>query len=86
MFDLTGHFIKDTYISLPNDDAETKLDIWDVATDNKDNIYVLVECKKKTVSEGFAVYEFSNTADLHHTFPARGKDWIRAGLFKAHLS
>ena len=73
MFDPTGQFIK--HFSLPNDDVETELFIYDVATDNKDNIYVLVECKKKTGSEEFVVYEFSNTADLHHKFPVRGEDW-----------
>ena len=72
MFDLNGQFIK--HFSLPNDDAETELFIYDVATDNKDNIYVLVECKKKTGSEELVVYKFSNTADLHHKFPVRGED------------
>ena len=77
MFDPTGQFIQ--HFSLPNDDAETKLDIRDVATDNKDNIYLLVKCEKKTGSrEGsweYAVHEFSHTADLHHKFPVtrRGK-------------
>ena len=75
MFDPNGHFVQ--HFNLPNDDVETKLDIWDVATDNKDNIYVLVECKKKTGSEEFVVYEFSNTADLHQKFPVRGGDWVR---------
>ena len=70
MFDPTGQFIQQ--FSLPNDDVERELYIWDLATDNKDNIYVLVECETKTGSEGF-VYEFSNTADLHHKFPVRGK-------------
>jgi len=40
MFSSSGQFIKD--ISIPNDDVETKLYIYDVATDNKDYIYVLV--------------------------------------------
>ena len=75
MFDLNGQFIK--HFSLPNDDAETRLFIHDVATDNKDNIYVLVICKKKTGSEELVVYKFSNTADLHHKFPVRGEDWVR---------
>ena len=73
MFDLNGQFIK--HFSLPNDDAETELFIFDVATDNKDNIYVLVRCEKKTGSWECVVYEFSNTADLHHKFPVRGGDW-----------
>ena len=70
IFDPTGRFIQ--HFSLPYDDNDTELYIWDVATDNKDNIYVLVECETKTGSEGF-VYEFSNTADLHRKFPVRGK-------------
>ena len=74
MFDPTGQFIK--HFSLPNDDAETELFIFDVATDNKDNIYVLVRCKKKTGSEELVVYEFSNTADLHHKFPVRGEEGL----------
>ena len=69
MFDPTGQFIQ--HFILPNDDVEAKLGIRDVVTDNKDNIYVLVQCIKKTV-----VYEFSNTADLHHKFPVRGGGWL----------
>ena len=70
MFEPSGQFIQ--YLSLPNDDVETELYIHDVATDNKDNIYVLLEYAKKTGSVGLVVYEFSNTADLHHKFPVRG--------------
>jgi len=73
MFDSSGQFIKDS--SIPNDDVETRLYIHDVATDNKDYIYVLVKYKKGTGSEEFVVYEFSNTADLHHKFAVRGEDW-----------
>ena len=75
MFDPTGHFIQ--HFGLPNDDVETKLYIWDIATDNKGNIYVLVECKKTTGSKEFVVYLFSNTADLHHKFPVRKEGWVR---------
>ena len=75
MFDPNGHFVQ--HFSLLNDDVETKLHIWDVATDNKDNIYVLVECERMTGSEKFVVYNFSNTADLHHKFPVRGGFWFR---------
>ena len=74
LFDPTGQFIK--HFSLPNDDFfKTGLCIWDVATDNKDNIYVLLECKK---TGEFVVYEFSNTANQHHKFPVReGYNWLR---------
>ena len=74
MFDSTGQFIQ--HFSLPNDDVETELYIRDVATNNKDNIYALVKCEKKTGSEEFVVYEFSNTADLHHKFPVWGGGWV----------
>ena len=73
MFDPTGQCIQ--HFSLPNDDAETELFIYDVATDNKDNIYALVECEMDTGYVELVVYEFSNTADLHHKFPVR--DWGR---------
>ena len=74
MFDSTGQFIQ--HFILPNDDVETELYIRDVATDNKDNMFVLVvncKCKKKTGSQEFVVYKFSNTTDLHHKFPVRGE-------------
>jgi len=75
MFDPSGQFIK--HFNVPNDDVETKLYIFDVATDNKDDIYVLVRHRKEAGSE-FVVYElFSNTAGLHHKFPVRGEDWGR---------
>ena len=75
VFDPSGQFIQ--YLRLPNDDVKTKLYIHDVTTDNKDNIYVLGELVlvlgyEETGSVGFVVYEFSNTADLHHKFPVRG--------------
>ena len=75
MFDSNGQFIQ--HFSLANDDVETELYIWDVATDNKDNIYALVRCTKKTGSAELVVHEFSNTADLHRKFPVRGEDWAR---------
>ena len=58
IFDPTGQFIQ--HLSLPN-----RRVILDVATDNNDNIYVLVSG---------SVYEFSNTAELHHEFPVREGD------------
>ena len=61
IFDPTGQFIQ--HFSLP-----WETNILDVATDRKDNIYVLVS---GVVSGSVYVYEFSNTADLHHQFPVR---------------
>jgi len=68
----SGQFMQ--HFSVPNDDVETELYILDFATDNQDNIYVLVKYQKGRESKGLAVYEFSNTAGLHHKFPVRG-DW-----------
>jgi len=73
MFDCSGQFKKD--ISIPNDDVETELYICDVATDNKDYNHVLVRYQKEPGSKEFVVYEFSNTADLHHKFAVREEDW-----------
>ena len=76
VFDSSGTFLK--LFSLPNDDAHTKLDVLDVATDMKDNIYVLVRLRKRGAERyERAVYELNNTADLQHTFPVRGRDWDR---------
>ena len=85
VFDPLGQFMQ--HFSVPNDDVETNLCIHDVATDNKDSIYVLVRYQKeknnnkknkKTGSdERFFVYKFSNTADLHLKFPVGGEVWKR---------
>ena len=72
VFDSSGTFIK--LFSLPNDDADTKLDVLDVATDMKDNIYVLVRLEKPGARDECAVYKLNNTADLQHKFPVRGWD------------
>ena len=82
-FDPTGHSIQ--HFGLPNDDIETKLYIWDVATDNMGNIFVLVECKKKTGSKAFVVYVFSNTADMHFKFPVRKEGWVRLTVNNSHV-
>jgi len=75
MFDPSGQFTQ--RFSVPNDDVETNFEIHDVATDNQDNIYVLGRYKKETGSWGLVVYQFSNTAGLHHKFPVRGEVWSR---------
>ena len=71
VFDSSGTFMK--LFSLPNDDVDTKLYVLDVATDMNNNIYVLVTLKKPNAGiEKRAVYEFYNTADLHHKFLVKG--------------
>ena len=61
------------------DDADTKLDIWDVATAGEDDkIYLLVELKKPGAEEWEnEVQVFNKTADLQHKFPARSEYWGR---------
>ena len=75
MFDSYGQFIQ--HFRVPHADVDRRLDILDVATDNKDNTYVLVRCMKKTGTKEFVVFKFKNTADLHHKFPMRGEEWAR---------
>ncbi|XP_078378079.1 uncharacterized protein LOC144661252 isoform X2 [Oculina patagonica] len=74
VFDSTGTFM--SLFSLPKDDVGTKSYILDVATDMNDNIYVLVELKNPGAErDENVVYEFNNTADLHHKFPVRGVEY-----------
>ncbi|XP_078378089.1 uncharacterized protein LOC144661263 [Oculina patagonica] len=68
VFDSTGTFM--SLFSLPKDDVHTKLYVLDVATDVNDSIYVLARLEKPGAE--YVVYEFNNTADLHHKFPVRG--------------
>ena len=72
VFDSSGTFIK--LFSLPNDDADTKPYVLYVATDMKDNIYVLVALIKRRGRVEWVVYEFNNTGDLQHKCPVRGGD------------
>ncbi|KAL9966957.1 hypothetical protein ACROYT_G025106 [Oculina patagonica] len=78
VFDSTGTFM--SLFSLPKDDVHTKLHVLDVATDMNDSIYVLVGLEKPGAErDEYVVYEFNNTADLHHKFPVRGErgNWGR---------
>ena len=70
VFDSSGTFMK--LFSLPNDDEDKKLFVFDVATDMKDNIYVLVALETPGAGRyEHVVYEFKDTADPHK-FPVRG--------------
>ena len=75
VFDGNGKF--DFRFNPQTDDADTKLDILDVATAGEDDrIYLLVRLKKpgawKWESE---VQVFNKTGDLQHKFPVRSGDW-----------
>ena len=77
VFDSNGKF--DFRFKPQTDDADTELDIWDVATAGEDDkIYLLVELRKP----GAKIWEsevqvFNKTADLQHKFPVRSANWGR---------
>ena len=76
MFDSSGTFMR--LLSLPINDKDKKLHVLDVATDIKDNIFVLVTLKKPGAERyEQVVYQFNNTADLHHKFLVMGGGWGR---------
>ena len=77
VFDSNGKF--DFRFNPQTDDADTKLEIWDVATAGEDDrIYLLIRLWKpgaeKRESE---VQVFNKTGDLQHKFPARRGGWGR---------
>ena len=77
VFDSNGKF--DFRFNHQTDDADTKLDIWDVATAGEDDrIYLLVDLKKPGAEEWEnEVQVFNKTGDLQHKFPMRRGDWGR---------
>ena len=77
VFDSNGKF--DFRFNHQTDDADTKLDIWDVATAGEDdNIYLLVGREKSGAKKrDNEVQVFNKTGDLQHKFPVRRGDWGR---------
>ena len=76
VFDSNGKF--DFRFNPQTDDADTKLDILDVATAGEDDmIYLLVVLKKPGAEKGEnEVQVFNKTGDLQHKFPVRRRgDW-----------
>ena len=75
VFDSNGKF--DFRFNPQTDDADTKLDIWDVATAGEDDkIYLLVSLKKPGAKEWEReVQVYNKTADLQHKFPVRRGGW-----------
>ena len=78
VFDSNGKF--DFRFNPQTDDADTKLDIRDVATAGEDDkIYLLVRLKKPGAEKWEnEVQVFNKTADLQHKFPVRRRglwDW-----------
>ena len=75
VFDSNGKF--DFRFNPQTDDADTELEIWDVATAGEDDkIYLLVRLKKPGAEEWESeVQVFNKTGDLQHKFPVRRGDW-----------
>ena len=75
VFDSNGKF--DFRFNPQTDDADTELDILDVATAGEDdNIYLLVRLKKPGAREWEReVQVFNKTADLQHKFDVRSWEW-----------
>ena len=75
VFDSNGKF--DFRFNHQTDDADTKLDIWDVATAGEDDkIYLLISLKKPGAKEWEReVQVYNKTADLQHKFPVRRECW-----------
>ena len=77
VFDSNGKF--DFRFNPQTDDADTELDILDVATAGEDDrIYLLVRLEKPGAEEWEnEVQVFNKTGDLQHKFPVRRGDWGR---------
>ena len=77
VFDSNGKF--EFRFNPQTDDADTELDILDVATAGEDEkIYLLVDLKKPGAEEWEReVQIFNMTDDLQHKFPVRRGDWGR---------
>ena len=75
VFDSNGKF--DFRFNPQTDDADTKLDMLDVATSGEDDrIYLLVRLKKPGAEEWEnEVQVFNKTGDLQHKFPVRRGGW-----------
>ena len=83
VFDSNGKF--DFRFNPQTDDADTKLDILDVATAGEDDrIYLLLRLKKPGAEEWESeVQVFNKTGDLQHKFPVRRSgDWDKLTVSK----
>ena len=79
VFDRSGKFVK--HFSPPVDDVNTKVYIYDVATDMDDNIYVLARLANETgAGIAYWIYKFTKTASLRHKF------LLREGAISNNLS
>ena len=76
VFDSNGKF--NFRFNPQTDDADTELDILDVATAGEDDrIYLLVRLKKPEAEEWeWEVQVFNKTGDLQHKFPVRRGGWV----------
>ena len=73
VFDSNGIF--DLSFNPQTDDTDTFLHIFDVATDVKSNIYVLITLNKPEQESKLEVQVYNDTAGLVHKFPVRYEYW-----------
>ena len=69
VFDSSGKFFED--FSLHTVEVNTRSNFWDVATNVKDNILLLIALEKSGTEKSWWVQRLTETADLYHRF--RGK-------------
>ena len=69
MFDSSGKFVED--FSLHTVDVSTRSNIWDVATNVKDNILLLIALEKPGTEKSWWVQRLTETAYLYHRFRLR---------------
>ena len=73
VFDRNGTFVK--HFSRPTDDVNINSNIVDVATDMKDNIFLLTVVVERSYECFWWVYKLTKTAELHHKFRLRGEGY-----------
>lgn len=69
VFDSSGKFVED--FSLHTVDVNTRSNFWDVATNVKDNILLLIALEKPGTEKSWWVQRLTETADLYHRFRLR---------------
>ncbi|XP_022810039.1 uncharacterized protein LOC111347047 [Stylophora pistillata] len=77
VFDSSGKFVN--HFSLPNDDVNTELYIYDVATDTDDNIFVLTLLRslaELSRPRSWWIYKLTKTGDPYHRFRLRREGWV----------
>ena len=65
VFDNSGEFVKQSSLSIDEGNITRALE---VATDMRDNIFLLTTLEEPEGEKSYWVYKLNKTADLHHRF------------------